>query len=627
MIRLPRWSWICVAGAVAALTTFWLAWQLPLTKPVVGPSYAFGFNNRVAVLGLMTAVGVGAMIRFLSGASTDSLAWIRDEAVLLPPLQAAGSCYVVAAAFALGMGLATRTLFNWLVNPYWGESGFYLSRIDLLDMGFVPYVDFHHNHGPLTLYVPVWLQRLSQGSLGIEDAYAWTVVAGYFLGFAAVFIFFRAISLPHTAKTLALALTCLPWTCMTFGLNYVPLRFFVVPAGLVLLHAAVTTKSRKSLLTATLTAAAASAVALGISPEMGFASLAGIMAYAGIVWLRGEKAGAACLAASTVLTVAGAVALVPEYMAGVLGFIAGGNNFPIYPNLHNLMFMSVCLLVMCPLISSSFTKPLDPRSPLAAALCAAGGLLIAPAFGRADPGHVIVNSVIPMTLMFSASFHAGPKLRWGWMAIYAVIAVAMIHISYWNHYAWLYREAQENATFVRANPGVLQVWQQQWANTCERLQGDWRPTWRKPVPCPTAILHIVESKTCSLPVASTQLIGLERLVKLQMGFKPLYHPIPVPEIFSPMQSERTAREALEKELVILPAYAETVADQPVDLAAYAQATGDWLSGLLLFPVRPTGIHEPFIAEKDIFQRILAQGEVVDKLSGLLLVKPATKRRQ
>lgn len=473
----------------------------------------------------------------------------------------------------------------------------------------------------------MWLQRLSQGSLGIEDSYAWTVVAGYFLGFAALFIFFRAMSLPQTAKTLALALTCMPWTCMTLGLNYVPLRFFVVPAGLVLLNAAIRARSRRSLWTATAAAVTTSGIALGISPEMGFAWLAGVIAYAGIVWIRGERQLAACLAASTVVTVTIAVAIVPEYMAGVVGFIAGGNNFPVYPNLNNLTFIGVCLLVMCPLISASFMKPSDPRSPLAAAFCAAGGLLIAPAFGRADPGHVIVNSVIPMTLMFPASFKAGSTFRWMWTATYTVIAVVMIHVSYWNHYAWLYREAYDNAMFVRANPGILQAWQEQWTITCERLQGDWIPPWRKPVPCPTALVHILERKTCSLPVASPQLIGLERLVKLQKNFKPLYHPIPVPEIFSPTESERTAREALDKELVILPADAEVLAHQPVDLAAYSQATSDWLSALLLYPVCSCGIRAPFIPEKDLFQRILSQGEVVERSSHLLLVKPVVKHGQ
>lgn len=617
--------WIGAAASAAFFWVFVIPWWFPPQLRVAGPSYDLGFNNRVAILGLMAAVCLGAALRIFSSLDADSLSWLNERIVLLPPLRSAAGGYAVTAFFALTMSMATLRLHAWLVNPYWGESGFYLSRIDLLDMGFTPYVDFHHNHGPLTLYVPLWVQRLSQGSLGLEDAYAWTVVAGYVLGFVAMFVFFQALPLRGIPKVVALTLTCLPWTCMTFGLNYVPLRFFVVPAALVVLDVVIKRPCSSSTLATvmnTLAAVAGCIASLGMSPEMGFASAAGIVAYAGVLWMRSQRRLAIILAASTLLTVLGLAFLVPGYVLGVQGFALGGNNFPIYPNLHNLVFISVCLVVMSPLIAAAWTRPRDARAPLAAALCAAGGLLIAPAFGRADPGHVIFNSIIPLTIMFAASFGANPRAGWSWTAAYGLVAVVMIHISYWNHYAWLYREAHANAAYVQANPHALVEWREQWDRARDHLQSDRVPAWSKTVPCPVELLPLLRGKSISLPVAPTQQISLERFVKLQKRFRPQYHPTPVPEMFSPTESERTAREALRNELVVLPGNAESVANSPIDLRLYGDSTCDWLSELLLFPVSGKVVTEPFFAEQDVFRRVLADSEVVSRLPSLLVVRPS-----
>jgi hypothetical protein len=617
--------WLPLSVGVACFLIFVLPWYLPPhDAPVVGASYALGFNNRIAILGLMAATFLGAILRIGHTRADDSLSWLREQPNLLPPLKTAGHDYAIIGAASLVMAFATMQLHAWLVNPYWGESGFFLSRIDLLDMGYLPYVDFHHNHGPLTLYAPLWLQRASQGSLGIEDAYAVCVAAGYVLGFVMLFCFAQVLAITGRARFCMLALSCLPWTCMTFGLNYVPLRFFVVPASLVVLDAVVKRRfgsPRAQAWCGALTATAGCFVSLGLSPEMGFASAAGMLAYATTVWRRPQPVLALALAGATLLTVISIAVAVPGYLLGVKAFASGSNNFPVYPNIHNCVFAFVCVCVMSSLIAASWNDPHDVRAPLAAALCAAGGLLIAPAFGRADPGHVIVNSVIPMTLMFCVAFHARVQFGWLWTALYALVAVVLIHISYWNHYAWLYREAHDNASLVKQSPHVLYEWQSQWNRLRTELGSAWRPAWSKPVPCPVGMVDLVSQQRVALPISSTQQIGLERLIKIQPRFRPLYHPIPVPELFSPVEADRTAREAIESDVVILPGFAKQLVEVTPSRKEYGESLAHGLSSLLLFPVTSPVVNEPFSAEREVCRRILASGVVISESPDAVLVRP------
>lgn len=617
--------WLPAGVGTACFLVFVLPWYLPPnSNPVAGASYALGFNNKIAILGLMAAIFIGAFLCSGQTRSAESLSWLRDRPLLFPPFRAAATEYAIIAVAAIAMSFATKQLHEWLVNPYWGESGFFLSRIDLLDMGYLPYVDFHHNHGPLTLYAPLWLQRASQGSLGIEDAYAICVAAGYVFGFAMLFCFVQALAITGRARFWMIVLSCLPWTCMTFGLNYVPLRFFVVPASLVVLDVVIKHRCRTPLELSGYGALAATAgcvTSLGISPEMGFATAAGMLAYATTLWRRSQRGIAAALATAILLTVLTTAVAVPGYLLGVKAFASGSNNFPVYPNIHNCVFALVCVCVMSPLIAASWNEPHDRRAPLAAAFCAAGGLLIAPAFGRADPGHVIVNSVIPMTLAFCAAFSVSTKVGWTWTALYALVAVFLIHVSYWNHYAWLYREAHQNASMVRQSPQLPYEWQSQWERARTALGTTWRPAWSKPVPCPVDLVDLLSRQRVAFPISSTQQIGLERLIKLQRDFRPLYHPIPVPELFSPAESERTAREAIESDLVILPGFAKQLATAAPNPRDYGESLAHGLSSLLLFPVRGEIVNEPFSAEREVCRRILESGVVISESSDAVIVRP------
>jgi len=620
---LPVWYGWVLSLLVAATTVFVLPWYVPVTTPSKGASYAFGFNNRVAMIGLVVAIAVGTLMRFYAARASRGLEWLRRDVRLIPPFEQATAEYTTLTLSSAVIVTVAMLLFEALVIPYWGEGGYFLSRIDLVATGHRPYVDFQHNYGPLLLYVPAWVQRASAGLLGLDQAYAICVAGGYVAGFVGYFLFTRALNLPPKRTWFVLICSYLVWTCPTFGLNYVPLRFVVVPAALVVLHryGLEANSGSRQLIQTGVAAFVGTLLCFGISPEMGMAMTAGTLAYLGLsAFLRSWRTSCTLLGA-TLVALWAMLRAFPGYLSSLGSFSSGANNFPIYPNTHNLLFVIVCLFIFPWLLVAVWQNSKDPRAPLAAALVAAGVTLIGPSLGRCDPGHVVANAVIPLTLMFAAVPWDRTTRFWYWSGAYLVASVVLVHVSFWNHRAHDFQLAVHAAIAYRDHPRTVESWADAWTIARQRSPVGERLVWAKVPPFPFELTTLGISGRVYLPTASDLDIGWDRFIKLQSGFRSPFYPIPAPEILTPGDVTLALSRLQQFDVVLLTEGVLQRLETSFSPSKYEAAMNESLSRIILFPVRSHLKRVPYIPDKELCRLLVNHCSVIGHRNGFVLLKP------
>jgi hypothetical protein len=609
---------------LAGFFLFILPWYVGGLHPVKGESFAFGFNNKAGVVGLGMCLALLAVLKtwvFNPAGKNSSLRWLSADSKLFPPFHKARGEYLVLGACSLAMVLLHLVWNHILLMPYWGgENSYFLGRMDLVALGYKPYVDFQFNYGPALLYVPLWMSRFSLGQLGFEDAYALAVAFSFVLGFGCVFIFLRAIEIPSCLRPLILLLCLLMWMCMTMGLNYSPLRFTILPAALVLFHRSVLCAWRglPPLIVAPLSSLLCTGCCFLISPEMGIAATVGLLACASIC-LFSQRVSMGLGTLAGLLLGGGIFSLsFPGYLYGVLSFSSGANNFPIYPDLVNLLLLGAALLIIPGLLSSAWRGKADGRALLGAALAAAGLLLLPASLGRCDPGHVAINGFIIFVLMFAAMASFGRVFLNVWMAIFAVVFVLMGQLSYWDGYRGLYAQVFQIRDAYAANPALIQQWQEAWG-----FQRSWSASthldWRKTVPFPSGLEDLVKDKKVGIPFGAD--IGIERLLKLQNKFGIIYHESPIPEWYAPKDIERAARECAAFDLLLVPDSISKQASGSIDMESYRRGISDFLSGLMLYPVHSVLKNSPYIPEVELAQTLLPKCDEVGRFPGYVVLKP------
>jgi len=627
-LRPPGWSlpialW-SFAAACAAM--FFVPWYFPRTEPVLGESYALGFNNRLAVVGLCAVIIAAAVARIRAPGATDesreTLAWFADDG-WAAARHASRLQYVLLGGFCL---LMTQFILWWdrmLVIPYWGEADYFLSRIDLVALGHRPYDDFHYLYGPLQLYAPLWLDRALSGAPGIETAYASTVAVQTVLGACCLFVFLQALAIPAWSRSWVLLVSLVMWLPITMGLQYTPLRFTAVPCAIAMLHVAYARATSAAAGRARLACAAAAGLAatLMLSPEMGIVFAVAVVAFAGVLVLRKDWAGAAAAVAAAGAVAAAVRYAFPHYLRSIDAFAAGAMNFPLYPNLHNVLLAGVATFVISRLAAAAFGAPGAAKAPLAAAVGAASAVLLAPSLGRCDPGHVMTNSLMLWLLMVPASVAFGRGFERAVLAVFAVAFVLLSQVSYWGHYGPNFKQALAVREFYRQNPATVWSWRQAWEKRKAGDAASSRLNWKRTAPFPEwAEQQPVLSADVALPLGID--LALDRYVKLQPGFRPPQHPGPKPDIHGPRDVERAVAEVTRLPVAILPEWAVAVAkaSRSEGRAAYEKSSSRFLSRLLLFPVSCVTVHDPFMPEVELCRRVLARGDIMATVSGAVIVK-------
>lgn len=623
--RFSSRSWFfTLLFAAGCACVFWLPWFFPPQVPVKSESYAMGFNNQVAIRSLMALISLAALFLIASGRQWSSgsvLEWIDDTAPLFPAFRQSRSGYVILLAVSVAESWVILWWNGVLVSPYWSESGYFLSRIDLVALGFTPYVDFQHLYGPAMLYGPLWIDRLTLGHFGIEGAYALSIVFCYLAGNLCLFLFLRGLRLTETRRNVALLTGLLLFLPLTMGLNYAPLRFTLLPALLMVFHRVEISARESGPRPLFLVAVSFFTVLAGLllSPEMGIALLLGLLVYAAVILRKRDVTGGiACVAGVAVAVAVIMIAFTPRYLGGIFSFSGGGNSFPIFPNLHNLAYLASLLAILPLLGAAACLRQGDARSPLALALCVGGGILIAAAFGRCDPGHVFINGVIPLMLMFAATSSFGEVSFRIWTGVYA-LCIGIGLVSYADHYAGLLSGGLRESEASALRPEVREYWEGWWRSQRESSPVGLRLNWRKVFPVSDGALQLRDSGDAILAGAFDP--GLDRLSKLKPGYVASYHPMPTPELYSRRDVDRMVADNLGHDVIIVPSRALEGMNVPVDFDAYRQGVSSFLSGLMVYPVRATIKTPPYIPDVEVLRQLVARTDVVSTNDGIVVLKP------
>ncbi|MDX6767325.1 MAG: hypothetical protein SFU85_11110 [Candidatus Methylacidiphilales bacterium] len=609
-------------GIILALAAvFVIPWHVPLPMPICGESYSFGFSNRAAVVGLCLAMALMFVVLWRRQSSGQSLDWLERKPLFWPRYREARGEYIVLMVFSLLMAGVILAWNAFLVAPYWGESRYFLTRIDLIYLGMKPYADFQFNYGPALIYSPLLLDWLSKGLLGIENAYAWCLALGYISGFACLFLFLRAIRLPDTSRPWVLAVLMLNWCVLTMAMQYIPIRHTLLPALLVMAGYLVHGAERQpgKMFFSALVIFGGGIGCFLISPEMGIAYWAGMLAVV-VVMLISRKFITASLIVCSLAASAGSVhTLTSGYFHALISFGSGAWNFPIYPNLQNLFFIGACLSVLPLLGCAVLQNATDARAPAAAACGGAAVVLLPAALGRCDPGHVLINGLIILVLgfafLFSLSLRHFKLGIWAFSLIFGLFG----QFSYWKMYRHQYVNAVEQARYHASHRTEFEHWKEQWHQHQLKMFGKPLFNWGKPLPYPDWAEKIPETHGLGAPIRISD--PLDRFLKLRSDYRTTYFPTMCPDMFSPQDVKRSADEALRFDRILVPISITDAAQKTLDIGDYGEISQVIMSVLMIYPVKSRVRNPPFDPTRELALKIIPETEVVWSNDQFRLLKP------
>jgi hypothetical protein len=610
----------------AAIGVFWLPWHCASSIPVPGESYVFGFNNKVGILALGAAIFIALLARLICGRPQTSQEWLNQRPLLFPDWGEGKSEYAILAAWSAIWGILLLSWGSFLVDPAWCESRQHYYDLNLMALGQVPYRDFMYNYGPAMLYLPFWLSTFTGGCLSFEQGYLTILILFTLLGFIAVFLFIRSLAIPARQRPFILFLALLAWGEISMGLQYTPIRFFIVPASLILLNAVVETQKSgapKGEFLVMLGSAGGSFACLAISPEMGIAGLMAMLAYGFALALAGaQRRALACWVGC--LLMAGITMLVfPQYLLSVVAFASGGSNFPIYPNIHNVALVGMALITLPALIASAFKAPHDSRSPLALGLAVGGGMLLPVAFGRSDPGHVFFNSTIPALLMFAAAARAGLLQLRCWMWGYTLLYIILVQYSYWGHYYYNFVGAAQMRAFYEREPALVASWKEQWDWLRLNSPHGKNFHWSSVLPFPKELEQFADKGALLLTSGNEGNMWLARYLALQKKVPNDFFHAYSQGAVTPSQIQKRGEDASHARFLITPESDLAPLAGAIDLSAYQRGANGFLSRLLLFPVNSEVRNPPYLPDAEFAKSALRDYSPVARFQNYIILEKKT----
>jgi hypothetical protein len=390
---------------VAYFALFWLPFYFPPRQLLVSASYAFGFNNSVAVLAMAGLLGAATLYRLRRGSrAREPLVCFADagaRATRLSPWLFAAMAGVYAVLTA-GMYAYSRLAAT---APLTWESRHFLHRIKLVETyGLHPYSEIHVEYGPALMYPPIYLHGLLR-PLGVsaEAAYFLCHLLLNVAGLWCLWYLLQHAVAPSRAKAVTFVVIGLAGFAPYIGLNGVVLRYACPFAAVLVGHRVWQRlhqeRSPYRWIAMISTVGALAVVNILLSPEIAVAFVLGWLGYS-LLWVFEEWR---LLAVSVVAVVAtalgGHILLPPQYFVSLLRFSQGANNLPMVPAAHILLYAVTLFLLVPPLLAAGWRGGRSD-SALLGALGVLSIVMMPGALGRCDPPHVLFYGlVVSMLLM------------------------------------------------------------------------------------------------------------------------------------------------------------------------------------------------------------------------------------
>lgn len=577
--------------AAGSLLVFWLPWRVPVRGGIESDSSLFGFSNAAAIAGLgLTLLGLMA-IRLVTPGAAGLLRGLVGPAAPASPAE--------RSWLVLGIGVAAVVIGGWwslLPYAFFGESTYFLTRLDMLQYGFHPYRDFDFGYGPALLLVPAAIHWGSGRLVAMDTAYVFTVIAHTALGLAATSAILRRICRDASLRRGLFAFVLLASLNISLGVMSAVLRLVYPPWAALVFHES--HRGRRSWV-GWATAFLLPFDGFQISPDTGVATTVAVLvglAFAG----RGGRLDllprvVAVLAAPAVfLGVFGT-----ESLATLVSFGSGGLNFPILPAPYMLSVLGLACFLL-PALGAAAIRGGDESAPATASLAVALGMLLPPALGRCDPGHVLGNSLgLAIVTLAATAAHCGRAPR----RLATAAVVVMFLTSSLSAYVGIGRivtTALEARRFVDREADVLAAADAAVLTAIGGESGDRDFGWSKRPPFDPSLLELTRFDAIATPLGAHE--GIDRFLKLSGRYVPVRHVPPYAGLGDRRSAERMAADAMRCEHVLLPPQ-----QPPVTVAAEGVRRSLAVSVLFGLPVAiliPPA-NEPFSSATEV-QRIVRE---------------------
>jgi len=580
---------------VAGWLVFGLPWRIPVPEGIQSDSAAFGFNNSAATLGVAATL----LVLFLRRVCVRRVAEIdaqRLRSLVVRPARATVvEQVVVAGCIALSWGIVG----GWwalLPNAFFGETTYFLTRLDMMTLGHLPYRDFDFGYGPGLLWLPVIIHRAAGGLLAIDTAYILTVLLHYALGLLATASLLRRFALGSGARIAILVFVTLASLNITLGPIYAPLRFVYALWAILLFD---DTQRRSPAWEGWLAGFILPLWGMLISPEVGITTVLACLTWlATAAWCgRGDLAIRATAVAGAVA--AAWVAAGPGMFRSIGTFGGGALNFPLLPAPYVLSLLGVALGIL-PALAAAGIHGRNDASPILVSLVVASGLFLPAALGRCDPGHVLLNGLGLLLIGFAVTISARRRWAIGAMALAAAVLLVTSQWSFVNRYGELVANALDVRGVIRSHRELIDGNDRR---VLEAIGAD-NPgfDWSKRHPFPTDLLRLPRLERIGTPLGASE--DVDRFLKMSGRYQAEYHVPPFTGVVDQSAVDRKVADAAQCDLLLVPGGA-LAGLGPIDTQAYSVGMSATLSSLFVIPVRLTATRPPWVGDIEVVRRLLA----------------------
>ena len=429
-----KWGPATAFAIVAYFALFRLPFQFPPTQLLVSRSYAFGFNNGLAVLAMAILLGAATMYRLCLGdpRACDPLMSFEEDGQQKTRL----SCWLfvsMAVLYALLTAvlyvysrLAATAMLTW-------ESRHFLHRIKLVETyNLRPYVDIQAEYGPALMYPPIYLNRLlAPLGVSVQGAYFLCHLLMNLAGLWCLWYLLRHCAAPTRAKAVAFFVIGIagfgPW----MGLNGVVLRF-ACPFTAVFIGHRVWMRLRENTspmreVSMVFTVATLAVVNVLLSPEIAVAFVVGWLSYS-VLLVRTDWRILAVSLPALAATAIGCHFLLPTaYFGSLLRFSQGANNLPMVPAGHLVLYVVTLALIVPPLLAASWRSG-RADAALLGSLGVLSVVMMPGALGRCDPSHVLFYGLVASMLLMIRLAGVSRGTYRVYVLAYAIVFIGMMQV-------------------------------------------------------------------------------------------------------------------------------------------------------------------------------------------------------
>ena len=388
---------------------------------VVSVPYLFPPQGGISVSAMAGFSNRAAQVVLLAGGLLFAL-WTRGWGLRLPRQGTAARSrlqwLVPAAAVAL-VTAASLYLWHWASNmgPY-DEAIYFLDRFSNQLVGGRVYRDFSFDYGPLMYYPSWWLAGLLRVPVG--HGYYLFCLLEWVTGVLLLWHVIGRLRVRPADRAIAFAVLTLVWfTSITDqGAQYTPLRFALTSVCALWVHRlwrerAEDAAGTRAMSRAMLAAAVSFVGLLLFSPEQGIGFLlATVLFFA--VGVRRRSVIAPLVGFAAWCAAVFAVAVRMGWMGVLFTFAGGAFNLPLLPGFMTLFLLALLIAAAC-VVVCAFHEGESTRPELY--LIALALVALPAAFGRADPGHIFINTmpallVVTLVLLQRARWRVPMVAAW-----------------------------------------------------------------------------------------------------------------------------------------------------------------------------------------------------------------------